>query len=132
MYELSLNDNGFIFKELEKRIYKYVCDEVCNVLKSILEFLDEKLFNERDSKFYCNKGCKKICLRIIMGNVEYFRCIYEFKFEDGKKVIKYFLDEYLGMDIIGNVFINFVEIILINVMEVFFRKIFENIKIMCN
>lgn len=132
MYELSLNDNGFTFKELEKRIYKYACDEACNALKSILESLDEKLLNERDSKVYRNKGRKKICLRTIMGNVEYSRRIYEFKLEDGKKATKYLLDEYLGMDTIGNVSINLVETILTNVTEVSFRKTSENIKTMCN
>lgn len=132
MYELSLNDNGFTFKELEKRIYKYACDEACNALKSILESLDEKLLNERDTKVYLNKGRKQNCLRTIMGNVEYSRRIYEFKLEDGKKATKYLLDEYLGMDTIGNVSINLVETILTNMAEVSFRKTSENIKTMCN
>lgn len=47
MYQSSLNDNRFTFKELEKRIYKYACDEACNALKSILESLNGKLLNER-------------------------------------------------------------------------------------
>ena len=132
MYELSLNDNGFTFKELEKRIYKYACDEACNALKIILESLDEKLLNERDSKVYRNKGRKRTCLRTIMGNVEYSRRIYEFKLEDGKKATKYLLDEYLGMDTIGTVSINLVETILTNVTEVSFRKTSKNIKTMCN
>jgi len=132
MYELSLNDKGMTFKELEKRIYKYACDEACNALKSILEFLDEKLLNERDSKVYRNKGRKQTCLRTIMGNVEYSRRIYEFKLEDGKKATKYLLDEYLGMSTLGNVSINLVETILTNVTEVSFRKTSENIKTMCN
>jgi hypothetical protein len=67
-----------------------------------------------------------------MGNVEYSRRIYEFKLEDGKKATKYLLDEYLGMDTIGNVSINLVETILTNVTEVSFRKTSENIKTMCN
>ena len=132
MYELSLNDKGMTFKELEKRIYKYACDEACNALKSILESLDEKLLNERDSTVYRNKGRKKTCLRTIMGDVEYYRRIYQFKLEDGKKASKYLLDEYLGMDTIGNVSINLVETILTNVTEVSFRKTSENIKTMCN
>lgn len=48
MYESSLNDNGFTVKELEKRTYKYACEEACNALKSVLESLDEKLLNERE------------------------------------------------------------------------------------
>ena len=132
MYESSLNDNGFTFKDLEKRIYKYACEEACNALKSVLESLDEKLLNERDTKIYRNKGRKQTCLRTIMGDVEYSRRIYEFKLEDGKKATKYLLDEYLGMDTIGNVSINLVETILTNVSELSFRKTAENIKTMCN
>ena len=55
MYELSLNDNGMTFKDLEKKIYKYACSEACKALKEILEVLDEKLMNERDTKIYRNK-----------------------------------------------------------------------------
>lgn len=50
MHNNSLNDNSFTFKELEQEIYKRVCDEACNVLKEILELMDEKLLNERDTK----------------------------------------------------------------------------------
>lgn len=132
MYELSLNDNGMTFKDLERKIYKYVCNEACKALTEILEVLDEKLMNERDTKIYRNKGRKQTCLRTIMGNVEYSRRIYEFKLEDGKKATKYLLDEYLGMDTIGNVSINLVETILTNVSELSFRKTAENIKLMCN
>lgn len=132
MYKLSLNDNGVTFKDLEKKIYKYACDEACNALKEVLESLDEKLMNERDTKVYRNKGRKQTCLRTIMGDIEYSRRIYEFKLEDGKKATKYLLDEYLGMDTIGNVSINLVETILTNVSELSFRKTSENIKLMCN
>lgn len=132
MHELSLNDNEMTFKELEKIIYKYACNEACKTLKEILEALDEKLLNERDIKVYRNKGRKQTCLRTIMGDVEYSRRIYEFKLEDGKKATKYLLDEYLGMDTIGNVSINLVETILTNVSELSFRKTAENIKLMCN
>ena len=132
MYELSLNDNGMTFKDLERKIYKYVCNEACKALTEILEVLDEKLMNERDTKIYRNKGRKQTCLRTIMGNVQYSRRIYEFKLEDGKKATKYLFDEYLGMDTIGNVSINLVETILTNVSELSFRKTAENIKLMCN
>lgn len=132
MYNVSLNENGLTFKEIEKKIYKMVCDEACNVLKNVLEALDEKLLKERDIKVYRNKGLKKTCLRTIMGDVEYSRRIYQFELEDGKTATKFLLDEYLGMDTIGNVSINLVETILTNVSEVSFRKTAENIKTMCN
>ena len=71
------------------------CDEACNVLKMILENLDEKLLNERDTKIYRNKELKKTCLRTIMGDVEYSRRIYQFKLESGKKASKYLLEKQL-------------------------------------
>ena len=132
MYDISLNENGLTFKELEKRIYKFACDEACKALSEVLESLDERLLRERDSKVYRNKGRKKTCLRTIMGDVEYSRRIYQFELEDGKKANKFLLDEYLGMDTIGNVSINLVETILTNVAEVSFRKTAKNIKTMCN
>jgi len=42
MYELSLSDNGFTFKELEKRIYKYACDEACKALKMHIRIFGRK------------------------------------------------------------------------------------------
>ena len=132
MYDISLNENGITFKELEKKIYKYACDEACAIMKQILESLDEKLLTERDTKVFRNKGLKQTCLRTIMGNVEYSRRSYKFKLEDGKKATKFLLDEYLGMDTIGKVSINLVETILTNISEVSYKKTSENIQTLCN
>lgn len=132
MYDISLNENGVNFKELEKIIYKYACNEACNTLKIILESLDKKLLNERDSKVYRNKGLKKTCIKTIMGDVEYSRRIYQFQLEDGKKATKFLLDEYLGIDTIGNVSMNLVESMLTNVSEMSYRKVSHAIKTMCN
>ncbi|SUY46969.1 Uncharacterised protein [Clostridium putrefaciens] len=60
MYNVSLNENGLTFKEIEKKIYKIVCDEACNVLKSVLETLDEKILKERDIKVYRNRYLKRL------------------------------------------------------------------------
>ena len=49
MYDLSLNEKGISFKELEKKIYKYACDTACELMKSVLETLDQKLMVERDT-----------------------------------------------------------------------------------
>lgn len=132
MYNFSLNENGVTFKELEKKIYKYACDEACTIMKEVLESLDEKLQKERDTKLYRNKGLKQTCLKTIMGDVEYSRRIYQFELEDSKKANKFLLDEYLGMDTVGHISINLVETILANVSEVSYRKTSENIKALCN
>ena len=132
MYDISLDDKGLTFKDLEKKIYNYACDEACKMMKQVLESLDEKLLKGRDSNVYRNKGLKQTCLRTIMGNIEYSRRIYQFKLEDGKKATKFLLDEYLAMDTIGNVSINLVETILTNIAEVSYKKTSENIQTLCN
>lgn len=132
MYDISLNENGVTFKELEKIIYKYSCDAACNAMKTVLESLDTKLLKERDTKAYRNKGLKKTCIKTIMGDVEYSRRIYQFITDDGKKATKFLLDEYLGLDCIGKVSMNLVETMLKNVSEMSYRKVSSAVETMCN
>ncbi len=33
MYNLSVNGNGVNFKDLEKEIYKYACEQACKMMK---------------------------------------------------------------------------------------------------
>jgi hypothetical protein len=63
-----------------------------------------------------------------MGNIEFKRRMYEFKTEDGKKVYKLLLDEYLKMDTIGHISSNLVEKIVDNVTNVSYRNTSSNIK----
>ena len=132
MYDISLNENGVTFKALEKIIYKYACKIACDVMKQALENLDKKLLEERDSKVYRNKGLKKTCIKTIMGDVEYSRRIYQYVLEDGRKVTKFLLDEYLGIDCIGKISMNLVETILTNVSEMSYRKVSSTVETMCN
>lgn len=132
MYELSLDDNSISFKSLEKKIYGYVCDIACDVLKETLENLDKRLMNERDSKTLREKGKRHTCIKTIMGNIEVDRRVYEYKTTEGKMACKYLLDEFLGMRTIGRMSMNLVESILKNVTEVSYRKTADNIKLMCN
>lgn len=132
MYELSLNENELTFKSLEKRIYQHVCDLACTELENILEQLDFRLMNERDTSIYRNKGEKHTCVKTIMGNIEIDRRVYEYKIENGKKAYKYLLDEYLEMDTFGHMSVNLVESIISNAAEVSFRKTANNVKLMSN
>jgi hypothetical protein len=61
-----LNDKSITFNDLEKKIYKIVCDEECNLIKKILMKLDQRLMDERDTKVYRNKGLKHTCIKTIM------------------------------------------------------------------
>lgn len=82
------NENGVTLKALEKIIYKYACNIACNAMKQVLENLDKKLLEERDSKVYRNKGLKRTCIKTIMGDVEYSRRIYQYVLEDGWNVVQ--------------------------------------------
>jgi hypothetical protein len=132
MYEISLNENELTFKSLEKIIYQHVCESACKELENILEQLDIRLMNERDTSIYRNKGEKHTCIKTIMGNVEFDRRVYEYKNENGKKACKYLLDEYLEMDTFGHMSVNLIENIISNAAEVSFRKTANNVKLMSN
>jgi uncharacterized protein YihD (DUF1040 family) len=94
---LSLIENGLSFKDIEEKIYKTVCDVACKTIKEVLEHLDRRLMEERDSKLLRNKGLKHTCIKTIMGNLEFDRRIYEFKMDNGKKGFRFLLDEQLQM-----------------------------------
>ena len=132
MYDLSLNDKGITFNDLEKKIYKYVCDEACRFLKEVLSYLDQRLMDERDTKVYRNKGLRSTCIKTIMGDVEFKRRMYEFKTDDGKKAYKFLLDEYLQMDTIGHISSTLVEKIVDNVTNVSYRNTSSNIEELTN
>lgn len=79
------------------------------MFSKILEEIDKRLMNERDTKVYREKGMKHICIMTIMGTVEIDRRIYEYRTEDGKRAYKYLLDEFLHMDTVGYMPENLVE-----------------------
>ncbi len=132
MDNLSVVKNGITFKDIEEEIYKTTCDVACETLKEVLEHLDRRLMNERDSKVLRNKGSKHTCIKTIMGNVEFDRRIYQFKKEDGKTAYKFLLDEYLQMDTIGHYSLNLVDKIIDNVCELSFRNTAKNIERLSN
>jgi len=52
MFGLSLNHNEINFKDLEAKIYKFVCDEACELIAQILTMIDDMLLEKRDKKEY--------------------------------------------------------------------------------
>lgn len=106
------------FYELEKYVYKLVCELGCEILKNILENQDKKLMQERNKKEYRHKGYRENTIKTVMGEVEYKRAIY---LKDGNHT--YLLDNNLQIDTYGKISSNLAEIMLKTVVNtVSYRK----------
>ena len=82
MFEEIVTEDEVKFNDLEKKIFKFVCNFGCLILKLILESYDRKIMKVRDKKKYRYKGLRKNTIKTIMGEVEYRRAMYEME-EDG-------------------------------------------------
>lgn len=111
MFEEILSKEGIKFNSLEKKIFKFVNELGCWILKLILESYDKKLMKARDSKKYRHKGLRTTTIKTVMGEVEYRRAIYE-KEENGIKKTVYLLDEQLQINKEGKASENLVEKII--------------------
>lgn len=116
MFDNIVANNEINFNDLEKKIYKFVCDLGCCLLKNMLESYDEKLKNNRDKKEFRHKGYKINSIKTVLGVVTYKRAVYEVKEEDNKKYV-FLLDEILSVATIGKISANLVEKILSTVVE---------------
>ena len=108
MFEEIVTNNEVKFNDLEKKIFKFVCNFGCLILRLILEAYDRKLMNARDTKKYRHKGLRKNTVKTIMGEVEYRRVMYEMD-ENGIKKTVYLLDEKLHINEYGKVSENLIE-----------------------
>ncbi len=108
MFEEIVTNDEIKFNDLEKKIFKFVCNFGCLILKLILETYDRKIMKARDTKKYRHKGLRKNTIKTIMGEVEYQRAMYEVE-ENGIKKIVYLLDEKLHINVYGKVSENLME-----------------------
>lgn len=108
MFEEIIPENEIKFNSLEKKIFKFVCDLGCMILKMLLESYDRKLMKARDTKRYRHKGLRKNTIKTIMGEVEYRRAMYEME-ENGIHKTVYLLDEKMHINADGKVSENLIE-----------------------
>lgn len=119
------------FKELEQKIYKYVCKLGCEITQMILESYDDGLAASRDTRQYRDKGGRRTSIKTVYGEVEYRRRVYRTSLEDGKKAYVYLLDEAMGMDKIGLISTNLAEKIAMTVTGSPYRVAAEAISSTC-
>ncbi len=108
MFEEIVTNDEVKFNNLEKKIFKFVCNFGCLILKLILEAYDRKLMKARDTKKYRHKGLRKNTIKTVMGEIEYKRAMYEME-ENGIKKTAYLLDEKLHINVTGKVSENLIE-----------------------
>jgi hypothetical protein len=126
-----LKDKPISFKELEQKIYNYVCEIGREITQLILEQYDDELKKNRDRKQYRNKGSRTTSIKTVYGEVSYSRTVYETRTESGKKAYVYLLDEALSMDKIGLISTNLAEKIAETVTEAPYRASAEIISSTC-
>ena len=108
MFKEIIPENEIKFNSLEKKIFKFVCNLDCMILKMLLESYDRKLMKARDTKRYRHKGLRKNTIKTIMGEVEYRRVMYEME-ENGIHKTIYLLDEKMHINADGKVSENLIE-----------------------
>lgn len=119
------------FKELEQKIFKYVCELGREITQIMLESYDEELAASRDTKQYRDKGKRKTAIKTVYGEVEYSRRVYQTVLEDGRKAHIYLLDKTMQMDKIGLISTNLAEKIAMTVTESPYRVTADIISSTC-
>lgn len=105
------------FKELERKIYSYVCELAREITKQMLESYDKELARSRDKKMYRGKGKRGTSIKTVYGEVEYSRNVYRTETEDGQVAYVFLLDQAMHMDKIGLISTNLAEKIALTVTE---------------
>ena len=131
MMNTIVNEKLVSFKELEKKIYSYVCELAREITQQMLESYDEELAKSRDKKVYRGKGKRKSSIKTIYGEVEYSRNVYRTETEDGQVAHIFLLDQAMHMDKIGLISTNLAEKIALTVTESPYRVTAEQISSTC-
>ena len=114
MFENILSEKVLNFNDLEREVYKFVCNLGCEIIKNYLEDQDEILMKERKTNTYRNKGFKRNCIKTIMGEVIYKRRIYK-ELDTNKH--SFLLDDTLSINNNGKISNNLIEKTLETVVQ---------------
>ena len=126
-----VEENLISFKELEQKVFQYVCKLGCEITRTILESYDKELAASRDTRKYRDKGGRKTSIKTVYGEVEYCRRVYQTNLDDGKKAHVYLLDKAMQMDKIGLISTNLAEKIAMTVTEAPYRVAADTISSTC-
>ena len=122
MMKSMIMENGVTFKELEKKIYAWICQIGREFTKEFLERYDRMLMENRDKKKYRNKGTRQTTVKTVYGEVTYQRTVYEVMEEDGTRRFVYLLDETLELTNVGLISTNMAELLVKGITELSYRE----------
>ena len=128
LYDVSCPEKQI--KETEK-VFKFVCELGCEIIRFQLEQYDAELAADRDKSTLRNKGLKRTTIKTPCGEVEYRRRVYQTKTEDGTTAFVYLLDEAMHMEKIGLISTNLAERIAMLAAEAPYRVTAETISETC-
>lgn len=117
-----ITENGVTFKDLEKKIYAWVCQIGRQFTQEFLERYDRLLMEGRDRKKYRNKGVRQTTVKTVYGEVTYRRTVYETVEEDGTRRFVYLLDETLELANVGLISSNMAELLVKGITELSYRE----------
>ena len=117
MMNLIVEENLVSFKELEQKIFAYVCELGREITRIMLESYDKELAEGRDKKAYRSKGSRQTAIKTVYGEVEYRRQVYRTGQADGQAAHVFLLDKAMKMDKIGLISTNLAEKIAMTVTE---------------
>lgn len=121
MMKSIIAENGVTFKELEKKIYSWICQVGRQFTSEFLERYDQILMRERDKSKYRHKGTRQTTVKTVYGEVTYSRVVYEVTEEDGSRRFVYLLDETLQLENVGLVSTNMAELLVKGITELSYR-----------
>ncbi|WP_251392882.1 UPF0236 family transposase-like protein [Mediterraneibacter agrestimuris] len=131
MMQSIVEEKRISFKELEQKIFRYVCELGCEITRTMLESYDTELSETRDKKKYRSKGKRKTSIKTVYGTVEYQRNVYQTVLEGGEEAYVYLLDEAMQMKKIGLISTNLAEKLAMTVTESPYRVTADVISSTC-
>ena len=109
MMKSIVEESQITFKELEQKIFAYVCETAVEMTRIILEDYDKEIHADRDRSQYRDKGKRTTTIKTVYGDVTYERYVYQTMDEEGHRAFVYLLDEAVNMDKIGLISTNLAE-----------------------
>lgn len=109
MMKSIVEESQITFKELEQKIFAYVCETAVEMTRIILEDYDKEIHADRDRSQYRDKGKRTTTIKTVYGDVTYERYVYQTMDEEGHRAFVYLLDEAVNVDKIGLISTNLAE-----------------------